>query len=59
MISFHSYWLPIWITVFCVGLPGLVLATPERVPFQSIAAAGFLLIGCLISAVAWLLWYAF
>jgi hypothetical protein len=59
MISFHSYWLPIWVTVLCVGLPALGLATPERVPFQSIAAAAFLVIGVLLSGAAWLMWYLF
>lgn len=57
MISFHSYWLPIWITVLCVGLPVLGLTLPERVPFQSVAAASFLVIGFLISVISWLLWY--
>lgn len=59
MISFHSYWIPIWITALCMGLPLLGILTPERVPFQSIAAAGFLVIGFLISLVAWLMWYTF
>ncbi|BDD79912.1 hypothetical protein [Burkholderia phage FLC9] len=57
MISFHAYWIPIWITVICVGIPLSVLLSPERVPFQSIAAAGFLVMGSLISVVAWLIFY--
>lgn len=59
MISFHSYWIPIWITVVCVGLPGLGTLGPEQVPFQRFAAVAFLVIGALISMVAWLVWYAF
>jgi hypothetical protein len=56
VISFHSYWIPIWITIICMGLPGAACFARETVPFQRMAAASFLLIGMLISIIAWLVW---
>lgn len=59
MISFHAYWIPIVISICCIGFPLGILSGANQVPFGQFYGILLLVIGVLLSAIAWLVYYAF